>query len=271
MAKRKFNPKAKAFSKINLAYLAYCSKLVYKTKDEIKSGLEKEGFKLESDSFYFTDEETDTQGFVAGDRNKIIVAFRGTEQKIDDIITNARISKKTWTEENPIGEVHSGFYDALKSVWDDIEKEIGNLRNNNQSVWLTGHSLGGALAALAAATLKFQGAETGFDGLYTFGQPRIGNREFSSVFNQSLKSRYFRIVNNNDVVTRIPPQIFGYSHAGTLKYFDADGKLHGDGDLSWWAKFWDRLEGGLDNFLNLTPDRISDHSMKIYQKLSDNA
>ena len=76
-------------------------------------------------------------------------------------------------------------------------------------------------------------------------------------------------MNNNDVVARVPPQIFGFSHVGTLMYFDADRQLHADNGLSWWAKFWDRLEGRYDDVFDLTPDGIGDHSMDIYQQLAE--
>ncbi|MCP3887250.1 MAG: lipase family protein [Desulfobulbaceae bacterium] len=265
---RKFNHKAKSFSKINLSYLARCANLCYEPKEDVKKELEALGFNLIGDRFYFSDKNTDTQAFVVGDKNKIIVSFRGTEGKFKDWATDVNLVKTSWTNSHPVGEVHSGFYGALKSVWEDMFAEIMNLRTNNQSIWLTGHSLGAALATLAAATLQLQHSNITINGVYTFGQPRLGDHKFSKNYNAELKTITFRCVNNNDVVTRVPPQIFGYSHVGKLMYFDTEGNLHADNNLSWWAKFWDRLEGRYDDMLNLTPDGVGDHSMNIYQKLS---
>lgn len=266
---RKFSHGSKTFRKVNLAYLSHCANFVYKKKNKIKAELEGIGFDVSRDNFFFSDEDTDTQAFVAGDDKKIIISFRGTEGKISDWATDAKLLKKTWIEANPLGEVHSGFYGALSSIWNDIVKEVNLLRTNNQSIWITGHSLGGAIAVLAAATFEMQTPRIGISGVYTFGQPRIGNHEFSRNYNKTLKKRTFRFVNNNDVVTRVPPQIFGYSHVGKLKYFDSDGKMHNDGSLSWWAKFWDRLEGRYDDLFDLTPDGVGDHSMDGYQELSE--
>lgn len=268
---RKFNHKAKAFSKINLSYLSHCANLAYESKDTISKELKALGFDLTRDNYFHSDANTDTEAFVVGDARKIIISFRGTEGKLSDWATDAKFSKETWTDEHPLGEVHNGFYDALSSVWNEVFSEIMTLRTNNQSIWLTGHSLGAALATLAAATLHLQQPEIEINGLYTFGQPRLGNHKFSKKYNAELKNITFRCVNNNDVVTRVPPQIFGYSHVGKLMYFDVDGKLHADNSLSWWAKFWDRLEGRYDDIFDLSPDGIGDHSMDLYQELSENS
>ena len=266
---RGFNHKARAFSKVNLSYLSYCSNLAYESKADISEPLALLGFDLSRDNFFFADSETDTQAFVVGDKHKIIVSFRGTEGKLSDWVTDIKVFKETWTNENPLGDVHNGFYGALNSIWNAVLEEIHTLRTNKQTIWVTGHSLGGALATLAAATFELQQPRVGINGVYTFGQPRIANHEFSRNYNGILKSRTFRCVNNNDVVTRVPPQIFGYSHVGKLMYFDTDGAIHSDGKLSWWARFWDRLEGRYDDVFNLTPDGVGDHSMDQYQELSE--
>ena len=75
------------------------------------------GFDLVRDSYFFFDDRTHTQAFVVGDNRKIIISFRGTEGKIADWVTDINVFKETWTDENPLGEVHNGFYNALTSVW----------------------------------------------------------------------------------------------------------------------------------------------------------
>ncbi len=55
---------------------------------------------------------------------------------------------------------------------------------------------------------------------------------------------------------------------GTLIYFDARGRLRNDRNLSWWARFWDRLEGRYRDVFDLDPDGIGDHSMKDYITLA---
>lgn len=76
---------------------------------------------------------------------------------------------------------------------------------------LTGHSLGGALALLAAAYIH--SIYVNVDQLYTMGQPRVGNNNFAQ-FMTNLIPNTFRIVNYADVVPRIPQSILGFKHSG---------------------------------------------------------
>lgn len=103
------------------------------------------------------------------------------------------------------------------------------------------------------------------NGLYTFGQPRTGDTEFAGAFNTAFGSQTFRFVNNNDLVTRIPPRALGFSHVGRLRYFDVDGGLHGE--MDWWYRFMDRVKGRLEDFVEILEfdlpfDGIEDHNMK---------
>lgn len=87
--------------------------------------------------------------------------------------------------------------------------------------------MGAALATLAAAYLRDAGRhpddpkDKPVNGLYTFGCPRAGNRDFERAFNQDSGARAFRFVNNNDIVTRVPPRELDYSHVGKFLYFSA--------------------------------------------------
>jgi hypothetical protein len=79
--------------------------------------------------------------------------------------------------------------------------------------------LGGALATLLAAEWS---GERSVDGVFTYGQPRVGDEEFRGFLNQRLGARFSRFVNDDDIVARVPP---GYRHMGTLYHFDEDGSL----------------------------------------------
>ena len=187
----------------------------------------------------------------------IIVAFRGTEpKKLQDWLTDADFD----LVEGPFGQVHDGFNRALRHVWRDLARSIKEFQDNGQSLWFTGHSLGAALATLAVATLREE--DKPVHGLYTFGQPRTGDRHFERTFNADFKPRCFRFVNNNDVVTRVPLRAMKYSHVGTFLYFDADGNL--TDDLHWWYRFLDRVEGRIEDLGKLGTDGIKDHSMNRY-------
>ncbi len=270
-----FSNQSKFFSKRNMAYLATCARIAYFDKEQLARALTREGFDLDGQDFFFEDKKTDTQGYVVGDRNKIIVAFRGSEAKLKDWETNFSFRKEPWTKANPLGQVHDGFADAFYRVRNDVVTRIQALRTHNQPIWYTGHSLGGALAVMAASTLLLHEEKLPVAGLYTFGQPRVGDFQFAKTFNRALKGRAFRFVNNNDVVPQVPLEAMGFSHAGQLKYFDHRGRLRGDRSRKWWFRFWDRVEGrvehvvdlanGVSTFKFVPPDGIDDHDMRDYE------
>ena len=100
---------------------------------------------------------------------------------------------------------------------------------------MTGHSLGAALATLAADRYG------DVQGLYTYGSPRVGDRMFKVDFNVNA----YRFVNNNDIVAKVPPASM-YCHVGQLKYIDRDGRLHEHTNR--WEKWSDDIQ---DQFNNL--------------------
>ena len=197
----------------------------------------------------------DTQAFVAGNDEVVIVAFRGTEPaNLRDWVTDAQSNFTRGLG----GRVHSGFLRALDDAWRPLRGAISTLQDRQQSLWVTGHSLGAALATLAVARLRLDEDKPVY-GLYTFGQPRTGDRDFEVRFNLDYKAQCFRFVNNNDIVTRVPLRVMGYSHVGTFLYFDKQGEL--SSDRGHWFRFLDSVEGRIADLGRLGPDDAKDHSM----------
>ena len=150
--------------------------------------------KVSDFSLVETFNQGDTQAFLAKrDSDKVaVLSFRGTESNSwKDIKTdlNARFYKGKGGV-----RVHSGFIGAFKSVRDDIQKAVGNL--NGYSLYVTGHSLGGALAIIAAKELE----RDSLSACYTFGSPRVGDEEFG----ERIKAPVYRVVNAADGVPRVP-------------------------------------------------------------------
>jgi triacylglycerol lipase len=271
MKMNRFEAKATSFSPSNLAYMAHCANLAYLSDSEIEIGLKSLGFNFSRDRlFLFSKNTTDTQCFVACDSEKIIISFRGSERsKIKDWITDAQAMKTLWPTGNPFCCIHHGFCDALTDIFPQIFAKIIEMRQSGQSVWFTGHSLGGALAVLAAAATQIE-QQQDVNGVYAFGAPRVGDAEFANHYEAQLKDRTYCVVNNNDVVTRVPTRLSGYcDHLGNLLYFSSKGELHRNDSMSLWGKFWDRMEGGLERFLEFQIDGIEDHRMNTYQKLCE--
>src|SRR5712691_173337 len=248
-----FDTKTKRYRPANAYWLGRFAKLAYGNANAIRTAVAAWGF----DRFRFFDRD-DTQAFAAGSADCVIVAFRGTEPKeLRDWLTDADCR----LVDGPFGKVHDGFYRALREVWDEIAATVAQFQDRAQSLWLTGHSLGAALAALAAAELRDKPDKPVY-GLYTFGQPRTGDRVFKRTFDRDFESQCFRFVNNNDLVTRVPTRAMGYSHVGTFLYFDEDGDLKDD--PGFWFRFLDGIKGDIEDLGKPGLDGINDHSMDCY-------
>lgn len=258
----KFDPNATGYFGENALVLADCARLAYRPEKEVAKAMQQWGFQ----NFKFFNANS-TQAFVAGNDTMVIVAFRGTAG-LDDLWSDA----KAKPAERPFGDVHEGFNDALQEVWgeepitEDMRAYIKQFQDNNQSIWFCGHSLGAALAALATAEfLLVDGGAV--NGLYTIGQPRVGNGEFAKNFNKVAANRSFRFVNNNDVVTRVPVpgKILDYTHVGRELYIDSSGILHSS--IPWWKKSWDRLKGAAKDIGKKGLDGLKDHGSDRYVEL----
>jgi hypothetical protein len=88
---------------------------------------------------------------------------------------------------------------------------------------MTGHSLGGALAELCAAQALFV-SRIPVQGVYTFGQPRVGTKDFADAVHARLGSGIFRFVNDRDIVPRVPLFSMGFCHYGSQRFFDNAGE-----------------------------------------------
>jgi triacylglycerol lipase len=101
------------------------------------------------------------------------------------------------------------------------------------------------------------------NGTYLFGSPWVGNKDFEQKLEADSGSRIIRFVNNNDLVTHVPPRCLGYSHVGKLLYFNEDGKSL-EVDASYWYRFLELFKGVFEDFGDLGTDQFKDHSMDCY-------
>ena len=206
-------------------------------------------------------ERRETQAYVIASDLAVVVAFRGTQP---DKLLDWMSDLDTLFVDGPFGLVHNGFNLALSRVWDDLTATVAQFQDRGQSLWLTGHSLGAALATLAAARWRAQ--DKPVHGLYHFGSPRVGDRVFERTFDQDFAARNFRFVNNADLVTRVPLRVMGYSHAGTMLYFTDKGDL--TADPGWWDAFLNRMQGRIEDLGTMGPTDIKEHSSDRYVELA---
>lgn len=254
-----FDNKTTRFSLLNAFRLAEASQLAYASSwDEV-------GKKI-SDEWGFANfkpfERDETEAFICGNEAMVILAFRGT-QTLEDWQTDFKVQ----LVESSVGRVHRGFTESLDNIWEEITQSISQFRDKNQKIWITGHSLGGALATLAVDRLTEEDED--ISGLYTFGQPRAGDKDFAGNFDLKIKSRSFRFFNDEDIVTRVPPRLLGYEHIGTVRFFDYQGVLHKDNIFwkSWLSSCESAAARSLDRFSELKsqyPNCAEDHSLNRY-------
>jgi triacylglycerol lipase len=215
-----FRHRATAFNMVNAWWLIEASTLAYAEEDFASPLFQKAGF---TDVKFFTGDST--QCFVVSNDHFTMVVFRGTEirRRQDDSIFNMRniiadakadldFILTDWRNDT---KVYRGFKNALDEVWEKkgLREYIRSRDTQERTIWFTGHSLGAALATLAAD--RYDGK---IRGLYTFGSPCVGNANFAENFH----IRAYRFVNNRDIITHWPP-LDSYQHVGKLKHIDEDG------------------------------------------------
>lgn len=177
--------------------------------------------------------------------DECVIAFRGTNT-LADWFDNADVSRV-----NRIGcKVHRGFDHAERLLHYRLTNELPE----RERYWITGHSLGGALATLYAVRLADAGLNVA--GLYTFGSPRVGCRCFAQRADYTLSGRHFRVVHGNDIVPRVP-RTLRYKHCGLLCYLDRRDRLRINPSL---------LSLTVDRVLGYRFDFMRDHYMAGYMQ-----
>lgn len=153
-----------------------------------------------------------SRGFIATAGDASVLAFSGTDPlNIADWIRDFSVHR---TAEG----IHAGFEAGIAAIWDSIAPPLAGARR----LILAGHSLGGALAVVAARRLLAEAvvALDAVDGVYTFGMPRAGDAAFAASYRAAgdgaLARRTYRLVHGADIVPAVPPYAapFGFRHFG---------------------------------------------------------
>ncbi len=215
----------RAFSSEVAFRLARLSAIAYQSKRDRKRSLVALGFQLDRE---IQDAEQGTQGFLAFDDRHAVVALAGTED-VKDLLKDAQIWIQEGKEDPLCGRkvgIHNGFYRALRKIRKDpaLFQRLAVLQDQGRSIYFTGHSLGGALAAILAYFTVLDHPEVQVAGVYTYGQPYTGTRSFQTCYDARLKAVTFRYVNNDDPVPRLRPG-GDYRHIGIPLYLTKDGAV----------------------------------------------
>ena len=203
------NLSSSEFSWEKARIFAYLSNIAYEDENIIRELLSEHDLQ----NFEYI-EESETQSFVISNNDFTVITFRGTDG-IADWFGNLDV----FATDLEHGKVHSGFYEAYKDVEEKLKPWIERAMTDSHQFFLTGHSLGGAIALITAIE-NFSLVENILKGIYTFGQPKTTNGRLANFLSQSISGKYQRFLNDDDIVPRVPP---GYRHSGQLIHFNADG------------------------------------------------
>ncbi|ANE48631.1 hypothetical protein SY83_01060 [Paenibacillus swuensis] len=159
------------------------------------------------------DSKKELYGFVLESANEFVIAFRGTDSA-EDWVSDSMAGQVPFRFVRNGGKTHSGFTALYASMRQDILRTLRGLPSG-KPLYITGHSLGGALATLCAVDVAVH-SKFSRPRIYTFGSPRVGNDAFAAKFNRLIRvSR--RIANTQDIVPSLPPRV--YRSAQTRQVF----------------------------------------------------
>jgi triacylglycerol lipase len=207
-----FQARAKEFSAVNAWWLSELCRLIY--RKDASEGVDLLGQASRNDFLagvglverqFFSGPTTQgalVETVEVGDGAFAALVFRGTSGRLSNWLSNLDMVASQWPSG---GNVHRGFSNILMELWDTIATA---LEATEKPLYYTGHSLGGALATLAASLRPPR-------AVYTFGAPRIGDAEFAQTL---ARVPVFNIFNPKDIVTELPPfnRRSRFTHAGTI-------------------------------------------------------
>jgi hypothetical protein len=218
-----FDPAAGGFSIGNARALMWLSQLAYETGKPatiVEVGA-KWGFAGITPFVRRKDGLTasfDTCGLIADRADAVILAFAGTDPGVwETLATDFNIRPRADTD------THTGFQAALDAVQHEIRQAIDLSRQEAKPLFITGHSLGAALAGLAARFCDLNGTRP--KAVYGYGMPRAGGARFQAGYNGTLGQLTFRLVHGLDIVARAPPSGIGFRHVGHVLQCDRSAKF----------------------------------------------
>jgi triacylglycerol lipase len=189
----------------------------------------------------------DVSGYIAESPECVVLAFKGTVLTEWDTV---RDDLMFWHHNEAGVAYDEGFYDAYEELelffWPYIE-------NIKKPLFLTGHSLGGAIAVISAMHLF------SFEACYTFGSPRVCNSKGLPL----AKKEVYRVVHENDIVPSLPLLVMGYRQVGQMFYLTAANTIM-TGTLAYivrtFTQIWPLMKKNVFGLL----DFIDNHFIKKY-------
>jgi hypothetical protein len=242
-----FHPDDPSFNRANALYLAHASDVAYHRAPAAAASR-----RLGLKTVAFRHKVIRTRGFLGVCDTHAVLAFRGTDPlTLPGWLTDVVVKLVERAEYK--GRVHQGFSSVLRRTWGKIETILQEVQD--KPLFVTGHSMGGALSVLAACRLAKMGRPP--VAVYTFGAPRVGDLTFCAGY--ALPT--YRVVNALDIVPEMPlaslkrllpeksrfanekvrdrlnrmaDRAGCYGHVNTLVYIDRHGVITPEADVAPW-------------------------------------
>jgi hypothetical protein len=242
-----FYPDETSFNRANALYLAHAADVAY-DRAPAAAAAQRLGLRAVA----FQNKVTRTRGFLGVCDTHAVLSFRGSDPvTLPSWITDAVV--RLVEREEYQGRVHLGFSSVLRRTWGKLETLLETAQD--KPLFVTGHSMGGALAVLTACRLAKMGRPP--VAIYTYGSPRVGDPTFCDGYDLPT----YRVVNRLDLVPELPlasvrkllpeqprftnEKILGklkqmaervpcYGHVKTFVYIDRDGVITTDADVEPW-------------------------------------
>jgi triacylglycerol lipase len=216
------------------------------------------------ESQWFEASSTDTRALILRFSDDVVVAFRGTADPRNWLTDfDCKFVREKGCR------IHTGFNAALDSIEDKIVPGIIKALqggSHRRRLWLTGHSLGGALAMLFAWRVVARNHRQPFSGVYTFGQPRVGDSVFRDTYHFSgLSCRTFRVVHSADLIPHLPCLLGCYRHPWHEIFFRDMGEWREDGPFLWKAA--GEAAANFHRMARLRVAELADHHIDTYLNL----
>ena len=151
-------------------------------------------------------------GYVLYGDGVCVIVFRGTDGGLDWLASLSSLPTGL-----PHGSIHRGFHHSYQPLKRQLQIVLD--KSDPKEIWVTGHSLGGALALVCAYDL-IANEDQDISGVMTFGQPMVAGSELATYLDEGLAGKYAHFVNDADIVPRVAP---GYRHCGSLVWFTQEG------------------------------------------------
>lgn len=150
----------------------------------------------------FDSETNSTNGFWASHDSFVLVALRGTQEPTD-LLTDLSVQLEPFSLANTSGaQVHSGFLSSARSIQRNLAQAQLHAKKRQVPIFITGHSLGGAVALLGALKITSTGGNV--DAVWTFGLPKVGNNSFYDAARKTLGNRWHHINQTEDPIPMLP-------------------------------------------------------------------